>query len=206
LSDRGANLLAHVMQDMCALLGTHKLNTTTAYHSQFDGMVERLNRTLKAMLRKHAARFGPQWDRYLAGVLWAYRNTPHESMKEKPLFLLFGYDCRFPTEAALLPPEPIEYTDISDYQEELVLSLLSARELAASNIKTAQSRYKRHFDKNAVPSKYQVGDFVLIRFPLEETGKQRKLSRPWYGPYRVVECRDPDLVAKKQFFPEEGMI
>jgi len=205
LSDRGANLLAHVMQDVCALLGIHKLNTT-AYHPQCDGMVERLNRTLKGMLRKHAARFGPQWDRYLSGVLWAYRNTPHESTREKPSFLLFGYDCRSPTEAAYLPTESIEYTDISDYQEELVLSLSSARELAASNIKAAQKCYKRQYDKHAASSQYRVGDLVLIRFPHEETGKQRKLSRPWHGPYRIVECRNPDLVVKKQFFPEEGTI
>ena len=31
LSDRGTNLLAHVMQDTCELLGITKLNTT-AYH------------------------------------------------------------------------------------------------------------------------------------------------------------------------------
>ena len=54
LSDHGTNLLAHVMLDTCRLLGITKLNTT-AYHPQCDGMVERLNRTLKAMLRKHAA-------------------------------------------------------------------------------------------------------------------------------------------------------
>jgi hypothetical protein len=47
-------------------------------------MVERCNRTLKTILRKHAARFGAQWDRYLPGVLWAYRNTPHDSTGEKP--------------------------------------------------------------------------------------------------------------------------
>ena len=68
LSDRGTNLLAHVMQETCELLGVTKLNTT-AYHPQCNGMVERLNRTLKAMLWKHAARFGCQWDRYLPGVL-----------------------------------------------------------------------------------------------------------------------------------------
>ncbi len=60
------------------------------YYPQCDGMVERFNRTLTSTLSKHVSRFGTQWDRYLSGVLWAYRNTPHESTGEKPSFLLFG--------------------------------------------------------------------------------------------------------------------
>ena len=37
------------------------------------------------MLRKHADLCGKQWDQYLHGVLWAYRNTPHEATAEKAL-------------------------------------------------------------------------------------------------------------------------
>ena len=33
-----------------------------------------------------------QWDQYLSGVLWAYRNTPHSSTGEKSSILLFGFD------------------------------------------------------------------------------------------------------------------
>ena len=102
LSDRGTNLLSHLMMDLCKLLGLKKLNTT-AYHPQCDGMVERFNWTLKTMLRKHAATFGNQWDRYLPGLLWAYRNTLHESTGEKPSFLLYGLDSRSPTKAAFIP-------------------------------------------------------------------------------------------------------
>ena len=54
LSDCGTNLLSHIMRDVCKLLGTTKLNTT-AYHPQRDRMVERMNRTLKAMLRQYTA-------------------------------------------------------------------------------------------------------------------------------------------------------
>ena len=89
LSDRGTNLLSHVMQDLCKTLGIKKLNTTV-YHPQCDGMVERFNRTLKIILRKHASTYSNQWDRYLYGVLYAYRNVPHESTGEKPSYLLFG--------------------------------------------------------------------------------------------------------------------
>jgi len=135
LSDRGTNLLSHPTKDWCELLGIKKLNTT-AYHPECDGMVERFNRTLKTMLCKHALRFGNQWDHYLSGVVWAYRNVPHESTGEKPSFLMFGVDLRTLTEAALLPPTPLESGNIDDYKEE-VLSLSSTRKLAADSIQQA---------------------------------------------------------------------
>jgi len=56
------------MRDLYELLRIIKLNTT-AYHPECDGMVGRLKRTLKAMLRKSAARFGNQWDWYVISVL-----------------------------------------------------------------------------------------------------------------------------------------
>ena len=175
LSDRGTNLLSHLMQEVCQLLGITKLNITT-YHPACNGMVERLNRTLKATLRKHAVKFGMQWDRFLSGVLWAYRNTPHDSTHKKPSFLLFGMELRSPTKAALLLTESIEPAYLSDYREELIQSLSSARALDASNIRAAQRKYKRQYDKKARPVNFRLGDWVLVRFPQEESGKQQKLS------------------------------
>ncbi len=164
LSDRGTNLMSHLMKDVCELLGIEKYNTT-AYHPQCNGMVERFNRTLKTMLRKHATKYGNQWDRYLHGMLWAYRNSPHESTHEKPSFLLFGVDCRSPTNAALLPEDGVEPAEVTDYRQELVVMLSSARKLAAETIKEAQSKYKRHYDRKSRPTTYKLGEWVLIRFP-----------------------------------------
>ena len=47
---------------------------------------------------------------------------------------------------------------------------------------------------------------MLTYFPEDETGKFRKLSRPWHGPYRIVNRSDPDISAKKLFFPEDPAI
>ena len=205
LSDRGTNLLSHLMQDICTLLGIKKLNTT-AHHPECDGMVERFNRTLKTMLRKHASKYGNRWDRYLFGVVWAYRNTPHDSTGEKPSFLLFGTDCRTPSEAALLPPNPMENTSVEDYREEVIQTLSTARRLAADSIQNAQRRYKAAYDKKSSPVSYGLGDWVLVKFPQDETGRNRKLSRPWHGPYRIVERRDPDVTVVKVYAPQEGQI
>ena len=205
LSDRGTNLLSHLMRDVCELLGVEKLNTT-AYHPQCNGQVERFNRTLKTMIRKHVSKFGAQWDKYLHGLVWAYRNTPHDSTNEKPSFLLFGVDCRYPTEAALLPPHSCDPALVEDYREELVLSLSHARTLAAQCMSKAQDRYKANYDQHTRTNQYKVGEWILIRFPQEETGANRKLSRPWHGPYRVVSSDETGVVATKVYEPSNKNI
>ncbi len=52
-------------------------------------------------------------------------------------------------------------------------------------IQHLQQRHKDLYNRKASGKVYQLGDWVLVKFPREETGKQRKLSRPWHGPYRV---------------------
>jgi len=207
LSDRGTNLLSHLMRDVCSLLGITKLNTT-AYHPQCDGLTERFNCTLKTMLRKHVDVYGKQWDRNLHRVLWAYRNTPHEATGEKPSFLMYGRDCRYPIESAFLPVNEVEGADLTDYRQELTETLAQARELAATSIQTAQKQYKKYYDKvnKCSPAPFKIGDHVLIQFPQEESGQQRKLSRPWYGPYRVVEVTPTGIAARRVYTSKDDII
>ena len=152
------------------------------------------------MLRKHVARFENQWDQFLYGVQWAYRNTPHNTTGEKPSSLLFGIDLHAPSEAALTPISSFSPVGLEDYREKLTLSLLFARELAACSIQSEQQKSKFVYDKRhlVLNKEYKVGDWVLVKFPHEETGAQRKLSRPWHGPYRVVQCQVPR--------PQDGQI
>ena len=126
-------------------------------------------------------------------MLWACRNTPHSSTGEKSSFLLFGVDLRTPTEAAYLPVSEHSAPAIEDYQEELMISLSSARELATEEIQRAQARYKKYNDRQVRETNIRIADWILVYFPHEDTGRHRKLSRPWHGPYRVVSKRDPDL-------------
>jgi hypothetical protein len=169
-------------------------------------MVERFNRTLKTMIRKQVDRFGKQWDRFLSGLLWSYRNTPHETTGEKPSYLLFGFDCRSPSEASYLPNTPIEATELEDYREQLALSLTSARELAADTMRRSQQRYKNQYDWKVTNHQFRIGDWVMVKFPKEESGKLRKLSRPWHGPYRILSIDGPDVTVVKVYFPGESQI
>lgn len=67
-------------------------------------------------------------------------------------------------------------TEVTNYDEQLVLSSLPARELAANSIRTAQHCYKEHYNKKSRPVKLKVGEWVFVHFPQVETGKQHQLS------------------------------
>ena len=131
---------------------------------------------------------------------------PHDSTGEKPSFLLFGWDCRSPLEATLLPVEPVQPVMVEDYCEELMLTLSTAMQSSLESINHAQIKYKTHYDRKAAPEKYRVGDWVLLRFPSEESGKQRKLSRPWHGPYRIISANDTNITAGKVYFPRDDLV
>ena len=65
---------------------------------------------------------------------------------------------------------------------------------------------RAQYDQHTKSSKLRVGDWILIHFPSDETGKHRKLSRPWHGPYRIISRDDPDVTAVKIFFPTDPPI
>ena len=131
---------------------------------------------------------------------------PHDSTGEKPSYLLFGVDCRTPTDAEFLNPTTLQLTDVQDYREELSLSLASAREIAAKAVQAAQKRYKKHYDKKVNPATYRVGEWVLVKFPADESGKLRKLARPWHGPYRVTEVNEPNISVSNVYHPKKETI
>jgi len=201
LSDRGPNLLSNVLLDVCRLLGVKKVNTTS-YHPQTDGLVERMNQTIRSMLAKHAHTFGPDWDLHLQQVLFAYRVKPQDSTGESPFYLLYGRDARLPTETAISQPLTPYQENLDDYRTGLVAGLSEAWEAARSSITRAQKWQKRQYDKRARPAKYHVGNRVMVFMPRETQGKQRKLALPHHGPYRVLELNSSCATVRPVDHPE----
>ena len=125
-------------------------------------MVEKFNHTLLDMIAKHAAYYGPDWDKYLCYLLFAYRVKPHYSTGESPFYLLYGRDVRLPTELQFnekLTSGPI---NPDEYKTELVKELSDAVAQAQANIANAQSSYKWQYDKKTTKKCYTVGDRVFV--------------------------------------------
>ena len=85
LSDRGKAFLSNVMEDIYKLMGMHKVSTT-AYHPQTGGLVEKFNCTLMDMLAKTVGKGRRDWDRHL----------PHEMRRNPVSKKETGFSCTCP--------------------------------------------------------------------------------------------------------------
>ena len=90
ITDQGTNFNSGFMKQVYALLGIMAIRYTP-YHPQTDGMVERFNQTLKAMLRTFVCETGAILDQWLPYILFAYREIPQASAGYSPFELLYGH-------------------------------------------------------------------------------------------------------------------
>ncbi len=84
LTDQGMAFMSRTIRELYELLGIKSIRTSV-YHPQTDGLVERFNRTLKAMIRKFVHEDAKNWDKWLEPLLFAVREVPQASTGVFPL-------------------------------------------------------------------------------------------------------------------------
>ena len=74
VSDQGSQFVCEATKEVYRVLSIQNL-TSSLYHPQCNGLVERFNGTLKSMLKKLCVESPIDWDRYLEAALFAYREV-----------------------------------------------------------------------------------------------------------------------------------
>jgi transposase InsO family protein len=101
LSDQGGEFQSDLFREIARLMEIDQTRTVP-YHPASDGMVERLNRTLIAMLAKFC-RKNEEWDAHLPFVMCAYRATVHDSTNCSPSLMMFGRELTLPIDLLCTP-------------------------------------------------------------------------------------------------------
>ena len=184
LTDQGSNFTSELMRQVTALLRISQIRTTP-YHPQTDGVVERFNGTLKAMLRKFAREAPQSWDELLPFLLFAYREVPQASTGFSPFQLLYGRHVRGPLDIVREiweGDQEAEPTNVLTYVLKMHDCLMSMTNLVQANLTAAQEKQKTFYDRTAHERKFQAGDQVLLLLPTSP----KKLQAAWHGPYTVI--------------------
>ena len=183
-TDQSRNFESSLFKEVAALLGIEKTRTT-AFHPQSDGMVERFNRTLEAMLSTVVSDNQQDWDLWLPHVTMAYRSSIHESTQETPSVMMLGREMNLPIDLVVPPPPGEEFSSIN-YVCELRSKFRKVHDIARVAAKKASERQKRTYDLSSNPKTYQVGDQVWLYTPNKKKGLSPKLQRFWDGPFTVL--------------------
>jgi transposase InsO family protein len=95
VSDRGTQFTSRFWERLHETLDT-QLCFSSAYHSQTDGQIERVNQILEDMLRAYALQYGGSWNKSLLYAKFSYNNSYQESLKMTPFEILYGRRCQTP--------------------------------------------------------------------------------------------------------------
>ena len=184
LTDQGTNFQSNLVKSMCRMFNIDQ-RRTTAYHPQTNGLCERFNQTLKALLRARVNKDQDNWDEELPHVLLSYRICKQETTGFSPFELLYGRQPRLsfsvcPSDGLPTPTHgPGKYLeDLRDRHEEL-------RTAVTERVEKAQKRQKREYDsryKVARSIEFRLGDLVFLK-----DNRARGLSQKYIGPFQIVK-------------------
>ena len=185
LTDQGSQFTSSLMHEVNELLKIKSL-TTTPWHPQTNGLVEKFNGTLKTMLRKLAVEQPREWDKFIPALLFAYREVPQESIGFSPFEMLYARSVRGPMSVLRHAWTEEESNEEMKTTAEYVCDLRNRIEetckIASENLKKASARQAKYYNRHAKKREVSVGKKVLLLLPT----KHNKLELSWQGPF-VVE-------------------
>ena len=165
---------------------------TTAYHPQSNGVNERVNSTLFAVLRGFAGEHPHDWPSLLPLALFAINTAPHRTTGCSPFYLAKGFFPKLPRKWFALPTTANADTTTSVTVSEDHLDQEDNRHTAI--VAQVRDRLRRQFESRAArqPPAFKVGDFVKLVTP--DCEKRNKLAATYLGPFKVLSSNEDNNV------------
>lgn len=186
-TDKGKEYENELVRELCNLLKIeHK--TSTPYHHQTVGMIERCHRTMNEYLRVYLDGMLDDWDIYAKYFAFAYNINKHSSMNEvySPYELVFAKHVTMPHEILTEDMEPVYNAD--DYVKEAKLRLKIAHAQAGETVEKLKAKTKAFYDLNSKPLDVKVGDEVKV-----VVEPYKKMSSKYKGPYKVIDVNEQNV-------------
>lgn len=186
-TDQGSNFTSHLFRQVMEDLSVYHV-TSSAYHPQSQGCLERFHQTLKSMLKKYCLEHNRDWDEDIDKLLFAIRECPQESLGYSPFELVYGREIRGPLKVVKDQwfKTSVPNITVAKYLDNLRTKMSEVRELAKKNLCRSQEIMKKYQVKTSKRS-FNPGDSVLVFIPIPGSPLKSKFS----GPYTVLKKVSP---------------
>ena len=186
ISDNGSSFKNNLKTEFSKLLGIKEV-FSMPYYPQANGLVQRLFRTAKSMIRVSVNENKKEWDEVLPVINMALMNSVAQSTKYAPFEVVFGKRARLPLDwqFPVIQGENTKQkcSTENDYIIDLRNKLKEIEENVRKNLQMSIRRQADYYNKNKLFQNVKVGDLVLVR--QTRNGKGQKKCR-YDGPYVVI--------------------
>ena len=172
-TDRGSQFTSAIWTQLLKNWGSKHI-TTTAYHPEANGMVERLHRRLKESLIALGNGHRNQWFWKLPMTLLALRTTVKPDLGASPSELVYGEGIAVPGQ--LIGPPVLTDAELLREQRSTLGNLRMEVERLQPVPTSTHRRPQTH-----IPDALATATHVLVR-----KGIQPSLTAPYMGPFKVL--------------------
>lgn len=187
LSDGASVLESELMTDLYNILSIGK-DTTSPYHYQGHGQVERMNGILREIISHFVNAEQNDWDLVLPFALFAYRSCKHTTTSFSPHFLMFGRESTLPMDYFFDIPQQ-EFGTEDEYIRHTATSLSDAFRQVRTQLQATNEERARVENRRKRPHEFKVDDLVIKRAFV----KKGKFSRRFEGPFIITKIVRPDV-------------
>ena len=183
LSDRGANFMSALVEELCSAFGIQKCRTT-AYHTQCNGQVEHFHQTLFCMFGKLLRYKKTQWEQHLLELLQAYNSTQSVVTGYSPHYLMFGRHPHLPVDYYF--PTVSAYECSRLYVTEVWRHFKEAYAEAHLQTNCEAEKQKCYYDRATSTVQLVPGDVVLMK---NDAYQGRRKVKDWWSETEYVVVR-----------------
>ncbi|GBM00450.1 Transposon Ty3-I Gag-Pol polyprotein [Araneus ventricosus] len=169
INDQGSQFRSELFKNIGVICG-FKVCTTTAYHPQCNGKIERIHRTLKAAIRAHNS---IKWTQTLSTVLLGLRSALRGDTNYTIAQMVYGQPIRLPGE-------------FFEKSKSILDTDTFAKELQKQTELLKPLDTRRRPQKNFVHKDLHTCTHVFIRIDRV----RKSLEPPYDGPFPVVKRHD----------------
>eukprot|EP01088_Endostelium_zonatum_P003701 TRINITY_DN1489_c0_g1_i1.p1 TRINITY_DN1489_c0_g1~~TRINITY_DN1489_c0_g1_i1.p1 ORF type:complete len:1387 (-),score=354.22 TRINITY_DN1489_c0_g1_i1:3213-7373(-) len=180
LTDRGSQFTSKLFNQVNKLLKT-KHRTTTAYHPQTNGVIEKFHESLVGAIKFLCASNEENWDEYIDVSLFIFRTTNNKTIGKTPFEALYGFKASLPADIELGVIKKTENL------EEWTIQLRIMRKKLTKFVEEFQEKKVDKDKKKYADFKFDIGDPVFSKNETVRTGKTKKFSNPNSGPHIIKE-------------------
>lgn len=196
LSDNGSNLCGEIMTEIANYFNIKRITTSIA-HPQSNGSVERAHARLAEFIRatEKEVEEDVSWESKLKMASYCYNTTVHSTTGFTPYYLMFGRHPRLITSIG----QPLNLIP-DTYLEKFNSNIKMIWDAARSNIERKKLKAIETQNKTVKARKvevFEVGDFIMLDAHVER-GNLDKLVDSAFGPYKVLEVRETNLLIRKR--------